>query len=209
MYTFLVCGFPRSGLTWVARFLRVPHKSMCLCDGLVRARSAEAFWFNYTELCWAKGLDFFGNAQPLNLLLLPSLLAAWPTATVVWIERDVTQAMRSAAKANLELDPSHWRQLQDLRDRHCADYDVLMSYEELAREDGIRDLWDSVLPGVPFNRRRWEAFVTKRITCSPERFRGRDTSRLKQLIQAEAPEHLELAAQLEKFDPSPGQIVPQ
>jgi hypothetical protein len=182
---------------------------MCLGDGLVRARNSENFWRNYTLLCWAKGLDFFGNAQPLNLLLLPSLLAAWPTATVVWIERDVTQAMQSAAKAGLNLDLSHWQQLQDLRNRYCSLYDVLMSYEELTYEDGIRDLWDSVLPGVPFNRRRWEAFANRRITCSPERFCGRNTSLLRQLIQAEAPEQLELAAQLEKFDPSPDLILPQ
>ena len=40
---FLVCGFPRSRLLWLSRFLSVPHQSICLCDGLSRARSAESF----------------------------------------------------------------------------------------------------------------------------------------------------------------------
>jgi len=50
-HSFLVCGLPRSRLTWLARFLSVPHQSVCLCEGLARATSAEAFWTMAEDLC--------------------------------------------------------------------------------------------------------------------------------------------------------------
>lgn len=186
MHTFLVCGLPRSRLSWLARFLSVPHVSVCLCDGLNRTTSAEKYWSLFEELCWFKGISYFGNAEVLNLAVLPALLAARPLTKVVWIDRDLSQSIRSAAAAGCKFDPALWQGLAELRDRYAQHFDLVLPFAELGEEDAIRLLWQTVLPGLPFDRRRWKAFADKRIVCSrEEKARGRDLRRLEQFLEVE------------------------
>jgi hypothetical protein len=78
MRSFLLCSFPGSGLLWLSRFFSVPHHSICLNGGLSRVTNAEDFWAMADDLCRAAGVDYFGNAEELNLVLLPALLARRP-----------------------------------------------------------------------------------------------------------------------------------
>src|SRR5262249_35137101 len=57
MNTFLICGFFRSGLTWLSRFLSVPHWSVCLCDGMNRSPERKAC----SRTMWSR--KYLANAE--------------------------------------------------------------------------------------------------------------------------------------------------
>lgn len=140
----------------------------------------------FEELSWAKAIAYFGNAEALNLVLLPSLLAARPLTKVVWIDRSLSESIKSAADCGLRYEPRFWQGVLELRDRYVQHFDLVLPFKELAEEDGIRALWQTVLPGVPFNRRRWEAFARKRIVCDREKARTRDFNWFEQFLHTEA-----------------------
>src|SRR6266404_9125802 len=108
MHTLLICGFPRSRLTWLGRFLSVPHQSICLCDGLARATNAESFWTIAEAVCRERGVGIFGNSEILNLPLLPSLLAARPMTKVVFIHRPMMDSIKAAEAVGYHIPIQIW-----------------------------------------------------------------------------------------------------
>jgi hypothetical protein len=108
-HSFLVCGLPRSRLLWLSRFFTVPHQSVCLCDGSLRATGAESFWQVAEDLCQERGVRIFGNSEILNLPLLPSLLAARPMTRVVWIHRPMIDSINAAEAVGYNIPVRIWQ----------------------------------------------------------------------------------------------------
>jgi hypothetical protein len=165
MHSFLLCAFPHSRLLWLSRFLTVPHQSVCLCDGLARATSAEAFWTMAEELCEERGVRIFGNSEILNLPLLQALLAARPMTKVVWIHRPIEDSIRAAEAAGYRIPTKIWEVFAAHLRKYLQYVDWIERYELLDDEATMRRLWGLILPGVPWNHRRWHAFTKRRIVC--------------------------------------------
>jgi hypothetical protein len=183
---FLLSAFPRSGLCWVSRFLTVPHRSICLCDGLSRATSAEDFWRMAEDLCTrSPGVEYFGNAEWLNLQLMEALLAFRPMTRVIWIKRKMEDSLRAAVAAGYRIDPRLWRGMGVYVERHIGLVDWFIPFEKLNDQATMEELWQKVLPTVGWNQRRWEAFAGKRIVCTPARIINTDSSRLARFLKAE------------------------
>jgi len=52
-------------------------------------------------------------------------------------------------------------------------------------EETMRRLWGLILPGVPWNRRRWQAFTKRRIVCDRSKLPDRSYEKLQQFLGAE------------------------
>jgi hypothetical protein len=188
MQTFLLAGFPRSGLYWLSQFLTVPHRSVCLCDGFEQMAGIEGFWATGEEVCKDKGVEFFGNAATMNLVLLPALLARRPLTKVIWVERRLGDSIRSAEASGFHLGIRSWQGLGQLRIRYTEHFDAEINFNDLSDESAIRAIWAEVLPTVPWNQERWHAFRRKRIVCNRPKLPGQDYSRLERLLRDEAEE---------------------
>ena len=188
MHTFLVAGFPRSGLLWLSRLFTVPHHSACISNGFGQIPGLELFWAAGENMCKDMDLEFFGNAATMNLILLPALLARRPLTKVLWVERELRDSMRSAQRAGFHLDIQLWQRLGQFRIRYAEHFDAQISFGDLGDESAMSAIWTEVLPGVPWNSKRWEAYRRKRIVCDRSKTAATDLCRLEQLLRDEAEE---------------------
>jgi hypothetical protein len=183
--SFLLCGLPRSRLYWLSRFLTVLHQSVCLCDGLCRATSAQSFWEMAEAVCQERGVRIFGNSEILNLPLLPSLLAARPMTKVVWIHRPMLDSIKAAEAAGYHIPVQIWQAMAAHLTEYLEHVDWIVPFDLLDHESTMRMLWEKVLPGLEWNQRRWQAFTRKRIVCNPALTINIDSTRLARFLEAE------------------------
>lgn len=176
MNTFLVCGLPRSGLAWLSRFASVPRYSHSFCDLCSQADSAESFWRHAETFAEHHALVAVGNAEILNLALLPALLTARPLTRVLYIDRGLTESRRAAEDAGQEIPDWLWQSLWRYRAKGAEHFDAVVPFAGL-HELAVMHPAFQVLFGndVPFSPKRFHAFARKKILCekttlSPEKF---------------------------------------
>jgi hypothetical protein len=184
MHSFLLCGLPRSRLLWLSRFFSVPHQSVRLCDGSFRATNAESFWQMAEELCQERGARIFGNAEILNLPLLPSLLAARPMTKVVFIHRPMLDSIKAAEAVGHHIPIQIWRAFAAHLTMYLEHVDWIVPFRLLDDESTMRMLWEKVRPGLEWNQRRWRAFVGTRIVCERSKVPDRSYEALEQFLGA-------------------------
>jgi hypothetical protein len=96
--------------------------------------------------------------------------------------------VRSAEASGYHLEIRLWQGLGELRIKYMEHFDVEISFGELSDESEMRGVWAEVLPGVPWNPKRWEAFRRKRIVCDRSKTATADRGALEQLLRDEAEE---------------------
>jgi len=137
------------------------------------------------DLCTRSGIDYFGNAELLNLQLMEALLALRPMTRVIWIKRKMEDSLRAAEAAGYRIDARLWQGMVVYIERHIGLVDWFIPFEKLNDQATMEELWQKVLPTVSWNQRRWEAFAGKRIVCNPARIINTDSSRLARFLNAE------------------------
>ena len=110
---FFVTGLPRSRTAWLANFLTYGPLT-CLHDEFRHLDNPR----DLEQLFTAAGGPCVGHADPANVLFQDALISAFPAAMWVVIERDPTQAQRSAERAFGQPLPDfsiYARKLRELR----------------------------------------------------------------------------------------------
>lgn len=153
--SFLICGFPRSRTMWLSRFLSLPMFSLCTHEATEHAGSAQEFWQNAEAYAQSAGAQFYGNSDSANILVLPALLAHRPLTRTVWIERPIEEVFASMAAAKLPFEHKSAATLIALRDEYETCFDIVVEYRALASWQACKQIWDFVLPGMPFNFASW------------------------------------------------------
>lgn len=140
---FIVTGLPRSGTTWLANWLTT-GASLCLHDpfaiGLPDAWPSDerlrgiSCTFAYCVKPWLDQYD----------------------CPIAIIERDPADCDKSLSRIGLPDTHSYQHLLQDAKGRRFA-------FDNLWTEGGARELWDYLLPAVPFDALRYRVLQDMQI----------------------------------------------
>jgi hypothetical protein len=71
----------------------------------------------------------------------------------------------ASRRAGQVIPAEMWNALGEYRLRHRAHFDAIVPYDLLGDASVMEALWELVLPGVPWNQARFEAFSRNKITC--------------------------------------------
>lgn len=121
------------------------------------------------------GVRFVGNSDSGIPFIMDELMAEFPKAKVVVIERETAQVMKSFKKTFPQMtDDEVVRVVEKTQlalERLKKKYDPLViGFEELARESVVKDLWNYCLPGIPFERERWVMLDGFKVEIIPEKY---------------------------------------
>jgi hypothetical protein len=167
-HSFLICSLPRSRTLWFSKFLTVPGVSVCTHEATEFASSPAEFWDNAEHFCSDSGVEIYGNSDSANLFVLPSILAARPLTKVIWIQRPIDDVWRSMKEAGIPCDISSSRLLETLRHQHRECFDLVVDYHSLSSRHVCEQIWNLVLPSIPFDLARWIEYADKRICYSKQ-----------------------------------------
>jgi hypothetical protein len=137
------------------------------------------------DLCRAKCIEYFGNAELFNLPLLPSLLAARPMTKVVFIHRPMMESIKAAEANGYHIPTRIWQAMAANLFEYIEYVDWIVPFRLIDDEATMRMLWEKVLPGLGWNQRRWQAFVGKRIVCNRSKVPERSYEALEQFLRSE------------------------
>jgi hypothetical protein len=137
------------------------------------------------DLCRAKCIEYFGNAELFNLPLLPSLLAARPMTKVVFIHRPMMESIKAAEAVGYHIPVRIWQAMAAHLTKYIEYVDWIVPFGLIDDEATMRTLWEKVLPDVPWNQRRWQAFVHRRIVCDRANVPNASYEKLEQFLGAE------------------------
>lgn len=172
---YFICSLPRCRSAWLANLLTT-GPSFCYHEALSLCRNVDelAAMFQRTRC------PFYGDADPAIGLCALDVLDRFPDARFVFVHRPVEDCLASELAA-MEDDghpsfESVTRQeihrritiavngLDDLWKALPIDRKTMVMYSGLDREEIVRSIWSFCLPGVTFNRLRYDMLDSLRIT---------------------------------------------
>ena len=151
-HSFLVCALPSKLLQGLAHILSVPGQSYCEFGGTLRAASVAEFWENAQNSCQRTQSRIYGNCDPSNLLILPSLLGARPLTRAILVKTPVKQVQAELEAAGVPLSPRELFGFETLAERYARYFDLVVEAAELDRSEGMALLFEQCLPDVPPER---------------------------------------------------------
>lgn len=175
--TFLICGFPRSRTLWMSKFLSVPGLSCCTHEATEHAGNANEFWKNAETFTQAVHARIYGNSDSANIFVLASMLAQKPLCKTVWIARPITEVCASMKAAKMDFNEQAARMLLRLRDDNRGFLDLFVDYDALNSMRTCQEVWEYVLPGVPFDLQRWRQFSVQNLAYRNGHPRPRQTEK--------------------------------
>lgn len=140
---FIVLGLPRSGTTWLANWLTT-NDSLCLHDPFAHLLPEQV-----------RGDGRRLGVSCTGLYLMPQLLAAQRCPVAV-IERPVSACDASLSALGLPSAVGLKTYLDAAEGRRWA-------FDALWDEGAAQELWDFLLPGLPFDRIRYRLLREMRI----------------------------------------------
>lgn len=154
---FFITGLPRSRTGWMAAWLTTAT-SLCLHDGLLGCTNLDAF----AERLAAGHRAFNGDSDSALLLYQRQLRKQFPQARWVVIQRSPTTCYQSVRKAFPDLATPRDTQLlfdRAMDELHSLEKHALcVEFEELDQVKSASDIWDHCLPGLTFDKERWQLF---------------------------------------------------
>lgn len=135
MTDFIVIGLPRSGTTWIANWLTT-DKSLCLHD---------PFGLGLPET-WPRDNRRFGISCT-GAYLFPKWLSGHKGPLV--------KIVRNACDRKASLEKIGWGGSLTLSDAFSATSGYTFDFDDLWDEDAAHNLWDYLLPEIPFDSIRY------------------------------------------------------
>jgi hypothetical protein len=117
------------------------------------------------QLARERNLEYYGNCELLNLTIPPSLPAARPLTRTIYIDREIVSSIMGSQRAGQMIPSEMWNALAEYRRKYVEHFDAIIPYDLLDDALTMEALWELLLPGVPWNQARFEAFSRKKITC--------------------------------------------
>ena len=155
MNTFFICALPRSRTAWLANFLSY-GPAHCFHEPLGSHDLEEL-----PEVFRATGRQYVGTSDSVNTLLVDHLLKIFPLAKLVVVRRPWAEVGNSLVHLGF---PTSWellrkmdKALDEIESKHKP---LVIDYYNF----DAQEIWNYILPDVPFNRERTEMLETFNIT---------------------------------------------
>lgn len=166
---FFITGYPRSRTAWMAAWLTT-DRSLCFHDGILGCSSLTQFAARLRT-----GLEFTGDSDSGLTLWYPELRKMFPGARWVLIERDASEACAAVHKAFPELGSEEQKRaafervgpvLEELR----KDCQLHVRFENLDDVNTAAGVWNTCLPGMVFDERRWRLFNGLKVEAHHDKY---------------------------------------
>jgi hypothetical protein len=172
---FFVTGLPRSRTAWLANFLTAGD-SFCFHELLAAGVSASFVQKTFSRMIEEESFSVVGDSDSALVAIAPAMVAMFPTARWVLVERPVDEAMESYQKAFgthqwgglPKMDEGRLRQTFaqclawcETAKRVIAPSNLLVvPFDTLNKSASVRAIWDWCLPGKEWSEHRF-SFLDK------------------------------------------------
>lgn len=162
---FFITGLPRSRTSWIANFFTY-NDSFCFHE-------ATRFCMNMrdlSEFMHSHRATNIGNADPALLYIMDDLVDFFPEAKIVLIERELHETIDSFIDfytSYVYKDIQEWiERLYEKMEQIKQKYEVFtVKHGDLNQMSECKRMWDYLLPGEPFDEKRWnlldELYINK------------------------------------------------
>lgn len=171
---FFITGQPRSRTAWLANLFTYKD-SHCFHDAIKRCATPREMKDLFEKTQKSTGVRYVGNSDSGIPFIMDELLAEFPGAKLVVIERKQEDVVRSFKRTFPQMKDQDVVDVigktQLALDRAKKKYDPLViDFEELTRENTVRQLWSYCLPEIPFDRERWNMLDGFRVEIIPGKY---------------------------------------
>lgn len=168
MKTFLITGLPRSRTAWLSNFFTV---GPIFCHHDLSAHCIEGVDAIVSTMR-ATDAEIVGNADSGSALHLQPLYDALGSPTVIHIHREFRDSVASFANATGMVQGAVYPVLKTLAARMEEFAKKVgaptFDFDELDREDVIRDIWKQVAGDLPFRTAHWEKMKTLNVSLKKD-----------------------------------------
>lgn len=164
---FFITGLPRSRTSWLANFFTY-NNSFCFHE-------ATRFCSNMRDLkdmMDSHEAGNLGNADPALLYIMDDIKKSFPRSRILLVERELHETIDSfidfytsyAYKSIQEWIESLFEIMEHIKKK----YEVKsVAHDDLNQMETCRDVWEYLVPGEPFDVKRWnlldELYINKLI----------------------------------------------
>lgn len=148
---FFVTGLPRSRTAWLSVLFTTEHVT-CHHEAI---RFCENFG-QYLDIMSGYGID--GDSSSALIPVADKVIAYWPDAPWLIVNRPPDECAASAAKVlGIELQQALVMAYNDRKKLDAINPARVMriDFKQLDDEDGVKEAWEFLLPGMPFNAARY------------------------------------------------------
>jgi hypothetical protein len=162
---FFITGLPRSRTSWLANFFTY-NNSFCFHEATRFCSGME----DLKNLMFSHQADNIGNADPALLYIMDDLKQIFPESRVVLVEREIHETIDSFIDFYTSFEYKsiqEWiEQLYEIMEKVKDRYEVMtVPHDHLNHQETCREIWEYILPGEPFDVKRWnlldELYINK------------------------------------------------
>ncbi len=156
---FFITGLPRSRTAWLSVLFTTEHFT-CLHEGI---RLCDDF-DSYLKMMHGYGAE--GDSSSALIAIADKVIQEFPDSNWLIIQRFPNECAASAARVlNIDLQQALAMAYSDRKklDAICPKNVMRIRYEQLDDEETVRNAWEFLLPGVPFNALRYKMLNELRI----------------------------------------------
>jgi len=156
---FYITGLPRSRTAWLSVLFTTEHVT-CHHEAI---RFCDHFG-QYLDLMSGFGVD--GDSSSGLIPVAEKVIAYWPESPWLIVNREPNECAASAAKLlNIELQQAMAMAYADRKKLDAINPRRVMriDFKQLDDETTVREAWEFLLPGTPFNAARYHVLNELRI----------------------------------------------
>lgn len=156
---FFCTGLPRSRTAWLSVLFTTEHFT-CLHEGIRLCDDFES----YVKMMGGCGAD--GDSSSGLIAMADKVMEAFPDSPWLIIQRFPNECASSASKVlNIDLQQALAMAYSDRKklDAICPRNVMRIRFEQLDDETVVRNAWEFLLPGVPFDSARYKTLNELRI----------------------------------------------
>jgi hypothetical protein len=164
---FFITGLPRSRTSWLANFFTY-NNAFCFHEATRFCSSIR----DLKQLMTSHHADNTGDADPALLYIMDDLKREFPHSKVVLVERELHETIDSFIDFYTSYEYKsiqEWiEQLYEIMEKIKSRYEVMtVAHDSLNEQETCKEVWEYVLPGEPFDVKRWnlldELYINKLI----------------------------------------------